>query len=110
MSVYAGELPSNLDEALASLCACDEQPMEVVLVEDGPLTPGLETVIDQYRGRLPVVSVKLPTLLVSVSEPTLAIVGFNNTLVLSLLTVNQLARSEELPVTPYLAALLLIKF
>ncbi len=61
MSVYAGELPSNLDEALASLCACDEQPMEVVLVEDGPLTPGLETVIDQYRGRLPVVSVKLET-------------------------------------------------
>ena len=61
MSVYAGELPSNLDEALASLCASHELPMEVVLVEDGPLTPGLEAVIGQYRSRLPIVSVQLRT-------------------------------------------------
>jgi len=59
MSVYAGEDASHLDEALASLCSCEELPMEVVLVEDGPLTPELETVVEKYRSRLPVASLKL---------------------------------------------------
>jgi hypothetical protein len=59
---------------------------------------------------VPVVSVKFPTLLVSLIDPLEAVVGLNNTLALSLLMVSQLANIEELPVTPYLAALLLIKF
>ena len=59
MAVYAGEQPANLGEALESLCLSDEMPTEVVIVEDGQLPQELHAVLDQYRRRLPIVSVKL---------------------------------------------------
>lgn len=49
MSVYAKEVPEHLDEALASVFGQTLPPNEVVLVEDGPLTEGLEKVIASYR-------------------------------------------------------------
>ena len=61
MSVFAREEAANLVEALESLARSDEPPVEVVLVEDGPLTQALHAVIDQYRSGLPIVSVKLTT-------------------------------------------------
>ncbi|WZB69647.1 glycosyltransferase [Achromobacter xylosoxidans] len=61
MAVYAGEQPQYLAQALASLCACRPEVLEVVLVEDGPLTPGLREVIEGFRGRLPLRSVALPS-------------------------------------------------
>jgi hypothetical protein len=45
-----------------------------------------------------------------VIAPLLAAVGLKSTLVLSLLSVSQLANIDELPVTPYLAAVLPVKF
>lgn len=60
MAVYAGERPEYLGQALDSLCASRVPVRELVLVEDGPLTPALSAVIDQYRARLPIHSVVLP--------------------------------------------------
>ena len=53
MSVYAAELPDRLDRALKSVW--DDQtlkPDENILVEDGPLGPDLQAVIDSWKGRL----------------------------------------------------------
>ena len=60
MSVYAKEQPEYLAAALQSLCECDTRIHEIVLVEDGPLTQPLWDVIDAYRSRLPVYSLRLP--------------------------------------------------
>lgn len=61
MAVYAGEQPAYLVDALESLCACHGGIAELVLVEDGPLTPALREVIEVFRGRLPLRSVVLST-------------------------------------------------
>lgn len=61
ISVYIQERADLLDRALRSILVDQTvKPTEVVLVEDGPLTPELYTVIEEYRQRFPVlVSVKL---------------------------------------------------
>src|SRR3990167_2556048 len=61
MSVYAGEKPSYLAEAL---CSIHDAPHrvgldEVVLVRDGPLPVELTDVIEQWNGRLPIKHVVL---------------------------------------------------
>ncbi|AMG44380.1 glycosyltransferase [Achromobacter ruhlandii] len=61
MAVYAGEQPEYLAEALESLCACHGGIAELVLVEDGPLTPALREMIEIFRTRLPLRSVALAT-------------------------------------------------
>lgn len=60
MSVYAGERPSFLAQALGSLRAQSLPPRELVLVQDGPLTKGLAEVIDQHRDTLSIKDVRLP--------------------------------------------------
>lgn len=60
MAVYAKERPEHLAAALESLCVCQSQLYEVVLVEDGPLTQPLWDVIEAYRSRLSLYSVPLP--------------------------------------------------
>ncbi|MGC6173799.1 glycosyltransferase [Lacrimispora sp. 38-1] len=58
MSVYNRENPEYLDKALASIYHQSLQPNEVVLVEDGPISTDLESIIKKYptlkRVRLPV--------------------------------------------------------
>lgn len=62
MSVYAGEKAVCLAEALESVLVKQTLlPSEVVLVEDGPLSPDLSAVIAQYKQQFPQwVSVVLP--------------------------------------------------
>ena len=60
MSVYGKELASNLCQCLDSLAAQSLPADEVVIVEDGPLTPALKATIDAYRRLLPIVSLRLP--------------------------------------------------
>ncbi len=53
LSVYAREKPEYLNQALESIW--DQQavkPCEVVLVEDGALTPGLYNVVDFWKNKL----------------------------------------------------------
>lgn len=45
MSVYAKESASHLSAALNSICTQTIPPEQVVLVEDGPLTPALEEIV-----------------------------------------------------------------
>ncbi len=49
MSVYQREAPHHLNRALNSLSAQTCRPTEIVLVEDGPLSVELNTVIEDYR-------------------------------------------------------------
>ena len=51
MSVWAGEKPELLTQSLDSLLSQTVPPNEIVLVEDGPLTPGLEEAIASVRER-----------------------------------------------------------
>lgn len=48
ISVYIKENPVFLDAALFSIINQSSSPREIVLVEDGPLTPSLTQVIDKY--------------------------------------------------------------
>ena len=59
LPVYAAELPQHLQQCLDSIVASTRVPNQVVLVEDGPLTAPLTAVIDSYRSRLPIDSVRL---------------------------------------------------
>jgi glycosyltransferase involved in cell wall biosynthesis len=52
MSVYSRENPEYLHDALQSLVIQTVQPNEIVLVKDGPLTPELDSVIDDYSHHL----------------------------------------------------------
>lgn len=61
MSVYRKEIPSFLEECLVSLQRQTLQATEIVLVQDGPLTPELDAVIERYSTHLPIKSVKLET-------------------------------------------------
>lgn len=54
MSVYKAENPVWFREALESVFAQTVLPNEIVLVKDGPLTPELDAVIDEYVLRYPI--------------------------------------------------------
>ena len=48
ISVYSKEKPDFLQQSLDSIFTQTMPPDEVVLVEDGPLTEELDTIIQQY--------------------------------------------------------------
>lgn len=60
MAVYKNDNPEFLAEALDSVIANTCQPTQVVIVQDGPVTPALTTVIQDYGTRLPLEIVALP--------------------------------------------------
>ncbi|GJB81355.1 MULTISPECIES: glycosyltransferase [Pseudomonas] len=60
ISVYASEKPEFLAACLDSLTTQTRTACEVVLVEDGPIADSLKAVIEQFRAKLPIVSVALP--------------------------------------------------
>jgi glycosyltransferase involved in cell wall biosynthesis len=60
MSVYDQESPVNLVESLQSLSMQTFKADQIVLVEDGPISHKLKSVIDSYRKCLNIVSVRLP--------------------------------------------------
>lgn len=53
MSVYYKEEPAFLDESLNSIVKQTLVPNEIVLIKDGPLTSGLDAVIDSYVNEYP---------------------------------------------------------
>lgn len=57
ISIYRKENPLWFREALDSVFAQTVQPDEIVLVEDGPLTPELYAVIDEYSQKYPVFNI-----------------------------------------------------
>lgn len=57
ISIYCKENPSWFREALDSIFAQTLQPYEIVLVEDGPLTPELYEVIDEYQRLHPIFNI-----------------------------------------------------
>jgi glycosyltransferase involved in cell wall biosynthesis len=59
MSVYAAERPEFLSESLQSIADSDDLPAEVVLVEDGPIGEPLLDVVDSFRSKLPIRSLRL---------------------------------------------------
>ncbi len=60
MTLYGRDDAAHLVQALQSLVDQTRRADEVVLVEDGPLSPGLEKTIETFRASLNIVSVKLP--------------------------------------------------
>ncbi len=54
ISIYCKENPQWFREALDSVFSQTVQPTELVLVEDGPLTPDLYAVIDEYSKKYPI--------------------------------------------------------
>ena len=52
-SVYRRDNPEFLAQALKSIADNTLQPEAVILVKDGPLTQGLEDVISEWQGKLP---------------------------------------------------------
>ena len=61
MAVYAGDESSLLADSLQSLLGQTLRASEVVVVEDGPISLGLSSVIDCYRSALNIKSVRLAT-------------------------------------------------
>lgn len=57
ISIYCKENPLWFCEALDSVFAQTIQPAEIVLVEDGPLTPELYDVIDEYSKKYPIFNI-----------------------------------------------------
>ena len=57
ISIYKKENPEWFREALDSVFAQTLQPTEIVLVEDGPLTPELYAVIDEYQCKHPIFNI-----------------------------------------------------
>ena len=57
ISIYRKENPLWFREALDSVFAQTVQPEEIVLVEDGPLTPELYAVIDEYKEKYPIFNI-----------------------------------------------------
>lgn len=57
ISIYKKENPDWFREALESVFAQTVQPAEIVLVEDGPLTPELYAVIDEYKKKYPIFNI-----------------------------------------------------
>ncbi len=59
MSIYAGNNSEDLDEALLSIKEQTLLPSEIVLVEDGHIDDSLAYVVEKYRVKLNIVSVRL---------------------------------------------------
>lgn len=57
ISIYKKENPGWFREALDSIFAQTLQPTKIVLVEDGPLTPELYAVINEYKERYPIFNI-----------------------------------------------------
>ena len=57
MSVYAKDRPAWVREALDSVFAQTVLPTEIVLVEDGSLTPELYAVINEYQSKHPLFNI-----------------------------------------------------
>lgn len=57
ISIYYKENPSYFREALDSIFLQTLLPSEIVLVEDGPLTPSLYSVIDEFKSRYPIFNI-----------------------------------------------------
>lgn len=57
ISIYRKENPKWFREALDSVFSQTVQPTEIVLVEDGPLTPELYAVIDEYCKKYPIFNI-----------------------------------------------------
>ena len=53
MSIYKKEKPEYFRETMESILAQTRQPEEIVLIEDGTLTPELDAVIEEYQKRCP---------------------------------------------------------
>ena len=53
MSLYKKEHPEYLRPALDSMINQTVKPDEIVLVEDGPLTEELYTVVEEYKAKYP---------------------------------------------------------
>lgn len=51
MSVYAGDVPEQLREALSSVCNQSYKPNEIFVVIDGPISDELEDVMTEYSER-----------------------------------------------------------
>ena len=60
MSVYIKENPEYLRECFESLLLQTVQPKEWVIVEDGPLTVALYTVLDEYQDKFPGLIKRVP--------------------------------------------------
>ena len=61
IAVYAKEAPAHLEQSLESIFRQELPPDEVVLVEDGPLTPALDEVIGRFKAQQEALHiVKLP--------------------------------------------------
>jgi glycosyltransferase involved in cell wall biosynthesis len=61
MSVYARDDAGHLAEALASLSGQTRLAEQVVLVFDGPVQTSIEAVVQDYRDRLPLEVLRLPS-------------------------------------------------
>lgn len=57
ISIYCKERPEWFREALDGIFAQTVQPTEIVLVEDGPLTPELYAIIDEYKQVHPIFNI-----------------------------------------------------
>lgn len=57
ISIYRKEKPRWFKEALDCVFAQTIQPTEIVLVEDGPLTPELYSIIDEYSKKHPIFNI-----------------------------------------------------
>lgn len=57
ISIYKKEKPAWFREALDSIFTQTIQPSEIVLVEDGPLTPELYAVIDDFSKNYPIFNI-----------------------------------------------------
>jgi len=60
MAVYKNDNPDFLAAALESVIANTCQPTQVVIVQDGPVTPALTAVLRDFAARLPLQIVALP--------------------------------------------------
>ncbi|WP_182911198.1 glycosyltransferase [Pseudoalteromonas gelatinilytica] len=58
-SIYKGEQPHYFEKCLESLVNQEYKASEVVLVEDGPLPKELLTIIESFRSRLNIITVKV---------------------------------------------------
>ena len=53
LAVYKNDKPEFLNECLQSLEQQSVTPVSIILVKDGPVSPEIETVIDEWSKRLP---------------------------------------------------------